>query len=387
MPRPRPALPCPALQTYAEQPPEGTSQQDLLRMAAAADAFELQRAIAACLTQLAGLPVEQLEWATVIAAFTLPDGVAGHDSSEQLRQQAQAWLQQELGDLELTLQDEAKCQQLERLPHAALLALLQDERTRVASEGTAVAAVALWAAAQEAAGSSVALEQRQQLAGRIRMVQLPIMYLSTVLPRVQWLEGVLTAQHFRAFTAAQSVPAWDRGRFVRCVLINIAADGSDKWRTWVEAGPRPMSACGGARAMVQVPAAELSSCFAEDRPGRWASPTIMFGGYGLGLIAIAEGRKIAVGIALTGRGTRRQPAFGPGAPLLRDTACVKVDAICVVDGAIKRAKQIIGLCAQGRGWPDFFGEELDMSAGWDPQRLAPFLHDGNLTLYLNVELV
>jgi hypothetical protein len=376
-------MPCPAPQAYTEQLPEGTSQQDLLRMAAAADAFELQRAMAACLTQLAGLPVEQLEWATITGAFTLPDGVAGHDSSNQLRQQAQARLQQELGDLELTLQDEAKRQQLERLPHAALLALLQDERTRVASEGTAVAAVALWAAAQEAAGSSVALEQRQQLAGSIRMVQLPSLYLSTVLPGVQWLEGVLTAQHIHAFTAAQSVPDDDRGLFVSSVLINIAADGSDRWHTWVEAGPRPMSVRDGVQFDLHVPAAELSSCFADNRPGRWASPTIMFGGYRLGLAAKAEDRKIDVALSLAGLGTGRQPTSGPGA-LLYEAAWIEVAAGCMVDGAIKLEKKEIGLWTDSLSWLDFFGKELDMSAGWDPQRLAPFLHDGKLTLRLNV---
>jgi hypothetical protein len=53
-------------------------------------------------------------------------------------------LQHTLGDLELVFADDKKRQLLVDLPQAALLQLLRDERTRVASENTAAHAVLEW---------------------------------------------------------------------------------------------------------------------------------------------------------------------------------------------------------------------------------------------------
>jgi hypothetical protein len=67
-------------------------------------------------------------------------------------------LQHTLGDLELVFADNKTQQLLLDLPHAALLQLLRDERTRVASENTAAHAVLQWASANNAS-----TEQMKQL--------------------------------------------------------------------------------------------------------------------------------------------------------------------------------------------------------------------------------
>jgi hypothetical protein len=56
-----------------------------------------------------------------------------------------------------------KKQQLEKLPHAALLQLLRDDRTRVASENTAAHAVLLWHRAQP---TDVGMKRLRQLVRR-----------------------------------------------------------------------------------------------------------------------------------------------------------------------------------------------------------------------------
>jgi hypothetical protein len=301
------------LQVYTQQPPTGASQSELMRMAGVADAFELSSVSAACMAQLAALPADALEWGTVTAAFTLPAGVVEHDSSQRLLQRAGQQLQTSLGDLELTLQDQGKCQQLEQLPHAALLALLQDEQTRVAAEGTAVAAVALWVAAQEAAGGSVPLEQRQQLATAIRMVQLPSMYLATVLPSIGWLQGLLTPQHAVALFAAKSMPQADGPRFFRlCVLARDAAD-RDSWSTWL-ASARPRSAQ-HASVSVAVPASELNECGRAGAGGVWSSGFVCFGGYEFGVrLALKKDRAFRVSMQLRATGTAGTTGTTPSTP-------------------------------------------------------------------------
>lgn len=70
---------------------------------------------------------------------------------------------------------------------AALLALLADSRTEAAAENTVLAAVQSWLAHQP---ERVELQQRQRLAGAVRIPQLEPMYLATVVPRIPWLVEV-----------------------------------------------------------------------------------------------------------------------------------------------------------------------------------------------------
>lgn len=85
--------------------------------------------------------------------------------------------------------------------HAALLALLEDGRTEAAAENTVLAAVQSWLAHQP---ERVELQQRQQLAGAVRIPQLEPMYLATVLPRIPWLVEVRLIMTYHSAHYVQS---------------------------------------------------------------------------------------------------------------------------------------------------------------------------------------
>eukprot|EP00775_Hariotina_reticulata_P002102 gene2102-2421_t len=104
----------------------------------------------------------------------------------------QQTLLQQLGDLEATFNSSQLLLGLQRLPHSALLGLLQDERTAAASENTVLAAVQSWLSHQPAAAVDVV--QQQRLAAAIRIPLLEPTYLTTVLPRIPWLLDILGPQ-------------------------------------------------------------------------------------------------------------------------------------------------------------------------------------------------
>jgi hypothetical protein len=368
---------CPQL--YTHEVPAEASQSDLMHMAAAADKFELRRVSAACIAKLAQLPADELDWDTVVWAFSPPDGIAALDSCGTLQQQASGQLQHVLGDLEVALQDAATCQRLVQLPHAGLLALLRDPGTRVAAEGTAVAAVALWVAVQERMGASLTLEQRRELASHIRMVQLPFTYLGTVLPHIEWLQGVITAQHIVLVTAAKGMPA---GYAQHLVRLGIITDGADRaeWREWLGSA-RPQSSRQGVSVSVAVPATELNERGTHGTSEAWESPEpVLFGGYELGVcVELNMDRTFGASMLLHAIGS------APANPGLSNPAVAwEGDLACVVDGNVSCRRCIKGVWQIGTGLPNFFRHRVDMSAGWQPERLAPFLHDGKLTIELRV---
>jgi hypothetical protein len=370
------------LQVYTQQLPEGASQPDLVRMAALADGFELRSASAACAAELAQLPAARLEWPTVLWSFRQPDGMADLDSSRLLQRQARERVQQLLGDLELTVQQQEKRQQLGQLPHAALKVLLEEWETRVAAESTAVAAVALWVAAQEAAGGAVTLEERQELADCIRMVQLPPLYLATVVPGMAWLQGVVTMQDALMLAAARGVPQLDRDTLHIENFVPFK-EREPQWQTWLDTSPRCSSACGSVSTTVQVPAAEL----ADGRGGEWCSHRVCFGGYELGLRLVAdEGGRVAVLAVLGAVGMAPEPGGG-GSEAAHVAAWVDVTfTFPVAEGELD-------------GWNGsdvwkhgsdrtYFAWPVGMpTAGWAPERLAPFLHEGKLSIQLTVTRV
>jgi hypothetical protein len=99
-----------------------------------------------------------LDWEAVCGAYSLPASFADNAAFADVYKAAADALQHTLGDLELVFADEQKRQLLLDLPHAALLQLLRDERTRVSSENTAAHAVLEWADDNDAT-----TEQMQQL--------------------------------------------------------------------------------------------------------------------------------------------------------------------------------------------------------------------------------
>jgi hypothetical protein len=294
-------------QVYTQELPEGASQSDLLSMAATADAFELGSVSAACTASLAALPAAELELQTILWAYDLPDGITALDSSRQLQERAAEQLQQLLGDLEVTLQDAQKQRQLESLSYTALLALLRDPETRVAYESTAVAAVALWVAAKEAAGGTITLEQRWRLAGRIRMLQLPLTYLGTVLLKITWLQGVVTAQHIGLLAAAKGIESGGQKAVFEGMAFEVehavpARRARSTWRRWL-AGPRPQSSRQQAQATVELSAAELRSntLFVGHQLFRQAEPFV-FAGYQFRVGACRERPLVTVRLQPVGVG-------------------------------------------------------------------------------------
>jgi hypothetical protein len=88
----------------------------------------------------------QLQWETLHAVYALPAGCFDLECCKGLFAATCEKLQQELGDLELVWADpsSSKQQLLLGLPLPALLQLLSDHRTRVASENTVFFTISQW---------------------------------------------------------------------------------------------------------------------------------------------------------------------------------------------------------------------------------------------------
>lgn len=122
------------------------------------------------------------------------------------------------------------------LSFAALLALLNDERTSAASENTVLAAVQSWLGAQPT-DAPVDAQQRQQLASAVRVPYLEPTYLATVLPRIPWLLEILGPEGLALAAGAA------RGMFdphAEPCLSNPRACGGLA-AGWLK-GPRPLPA-------------------------------------------------------------------------------------------------------------------------------------------------
>jgi hypothetical protein len=142
-----------------------SDQGALLRLLQLADKYQVSAAVAAVSSALLSLSMEQLQWETVPAVYTLPKAFAEHEAIRGVYQAAANKLQHELGDLELVFADpQGQIQQLFlALPYAAVLQLLQDERTRVTHEDTAAYALVQWLSMH---GGKVSNEEMVQLVSR-----------------------------------------------------------------------------------------------------------------------------------------------------------------------------------------------------------------------------
>jgi hypothetical protein len=133
---------------YQQQPDlSSTEQATLLQLLVLADRYAVPAAVAAVGRAFKDCPAADLQWEVVCGAYSLPATCADNTAFAAIFEAAADALQHTLGDLELVFADEQKQKQqlLLGLPHAALLQLLRDERTRVASENTAAHAVLEWA--------------------------------------------------------------------------------------------------------------------------------------------------------------------------------------------------------------------------------------------------
>jgi hypothetical protein len=114
----------------------------LMQLVTLAECYSVGKVVADAAAQLNKLGVETIDIAA--AVFKLPEACLQLAAMRKVQQAAADRLQQELGDLEKVWADEDKQPQLLGLPSAALLQLLRDERTRVASEDTAVYTAQAW---------------------------------------------------------------------------------------------------------------------------------------------------------------------------------------------------------------------------------------------------
>jgi hypothetical protein len=113
---------------------------------------------------------------------------------------AAAQVQHVLGDLEATWQSSEKRQLLLAQPHGALLSLLQDNHTSLASEHTIAYTIQAWADHQKQQQQQYpSLEQLQQLVHQIRMRHCSQLYISTVMIEMPAIEPCFTkAEWLRA---------------------------------------------------------------------------------------------------------------------------------------------------------------------------------------------
>jgi hypothetical protein len=129
----------------------------LMQLVQLAECYGVGKVVTTAAAQLHKLSVETMPLGTAAAVFELPEACLGLEAFSSVQKTAGDKLQQELGDLEVVWGDKDKQQLLLGLPLGALLALLRDERTRVASEDSCVHRPPLAAAAprhQQAAAAA-----------------------------------------------------------------------------------------------------------------------------------------------------------------------------------------------------------------------------------------
>jgi hypothetical protein len=144
---------------YQQQPDLfSIDQATLVQLLVLADRYAVPAAVAAVGRAFKDCPAAGLDWEAVCGAYSLPASFADNAAFAGVYKGAADALQHALGDLELVFADDQKRQLLLDLPHAALLQLLRDERTRVSSENTAAHAVLEWTENNDAT-----TEQMQQL--------------------------------------------------------------------------------------------------------------------------------------------------------------------------------------------------------------------------------
>lgn len=128
----------------------GLEQEQLLHLITLADRYSVQKVLVAAASAIAAIPQADLAWQTVMAMYCLPPGAAaaagcngagttgstGSASLERMYAACSAKMQLVLGDLEVSVADPEKWQQLLALPYAAVKQLLEAPDTRAASEHT-----------------------------------------------------------------------------------------------------------------------------------------------------------------------------------------------------------------------------------------------------------
>jgi hypothetical protein len=155
----------------------------LMQLVALAECYGVGKVVECAAAQLHKLTVQSMPFNIAASVFELPEACLQLEPVKKVQQAAADKLQQELGDLEVVWGDKQKQEQLLGLPFGALLQLLRDERTRVASEDTAVYTAQRWMKHNHSAYSEDQQQQQQhqqQLAGVLRLPHCTATYLTSL---------------------------------------------------------------------------------------------------------------------------------------------------------------------------------------------------------------
>jgi hypothetical protein len=237
----------------------------LMALVALAECYGVGKVVTAAAAQLHRLNIDTMPLETAAAVFELPEACLGLPAFMPVQQTAASKLQQQLGDLEVVWGDEDKQQALLALPLGALLQLLKDDRTAVASEDTAVYTAAAWLAAHEGAAVSAS-----QLLGVLRLPWCTATYLSATRVRNDLTSWGLSLPEVCDLGAMAGLPDSGRRSWARSVYPR---------RTAWHLARRPASAVAQLEVDAQLSLSELQVMYGEataaDAGGRLAtrSPT------------------------------------------------------------------------------------------------------------------
>ncbi|WIA36572.1 hypothetical protein OEZ86_007864 [Tetradesmus obliquus] len=195
---------------YQSQPDLGTiSQEQLLQLLILADRYGVNKVMHAMAAALQAVPQAELQWETVLGLYTLPPGCT--DACKPLMPAAQQQLQQQLGDLEVALSDSTKRQRLLALPHKVLLALLQDEETKVAAENTVFRVIESWHDYQQQHCGGSSKQELVQLLEQIHMQHCTQPFVATVLVESPLAAKCFSALDLRLACICSSTPGSEPG--------------------------------------------------------------------------------------------------------------------------------------------------------------------------------
>jgi hypothetical protein len=229
----------------------------LMQLVTLAECYGVGKVVEDAAGQLHELTVQSMPLEIAAAVFELPEACLELEAVQQVQQAAADKLQQELGDLEVVWGDEGKRQALKELPYGALLRLLGDRRTRVASEDTVVYTALNWFRTKAASPGKQL--QQQQLAAVF------------CLPHCT---GTYLARLSKPPTTEERPRSWVYDDDIQLVIGLLAVSGrsSTQRSGWLQAAqadrpawhlqPRPMSAVSQLQLSWDLPLADLEKVVA-----------------------------------------------------------------------------------------------------------------------------
>jgi hypothetical protein len=222
--------------------------RQLLQLVALAECYGVGKVVADAAGQLQKACVEAMPLDIAAAVFELPDACLELPAVEKVQQAAADKLQQELGDLEVVWGDKDKQQALLGLPLGALLQLLKDNRTQVASEDTAVYTAQRWLEAGQTPHSQ---QQQQQLAGVLRPQHCTATFIAMMATEAEWAWVADNSNSKLADLVA--VAGRERYSTERQMWVEMLPEDMAEWRL----PPRPASALSQLELSWDLPLKEL----------------------------------------------------------------------------------------------------------------------------------